>query len=311
MALAPVATGDPTMVATAMGPERAAKCAAQVLAPGRKGVPRVALERVGAELWDAGVGKDVAANRAWLIANATSEEKQFADESNPAIDPHVYLHPEGSMCEVIAWGIDSRAALKAVEAPNAMPPEQAFLALNAARVRPGDVVMDPCVGGGAVLLAALKLGAARVIGADVDAPSLVAAADAIQRDGHSCACALGHASLLDELWRGPIGADEAVDAIVTDLPYGVRSAAIGVGDGPDATVSPMDMFRSLLTLAEARLRRGGRIAAWLQRWDGEGGTAVSESDVSSTALTCGFWVERVGSETRKTGVSRARDAAGR
>jgi hypothetical protein len=305
MALAPVATGDPTMVATAMGPERAAKCAAQVLAPGRKGVPRVALERVGAELWDAGVGKDVAANRAWLIANATSEEKQFADESNPAIDPHVYLHPEGSMCEVIAWGIDSRAALKAVEAPNAMPPEQAFLALNAARVRPGDVVMDPCVGGGAVLLAALKLGAARVIGADVDAPSLVAAADAMQRDGHSCACALGHASLLDELWRGPIGADEAVDAIVTDLPYGVRSAAIGVGDGPDATVSPMDMFRSLLTLAEARLRRGGRIAAWLQRWDGEGGTAVSESDVSSTALTCGFWVERVGSETRKTGVSRA------
>jgi hypothetical protein len=186
-----------------------------------------------------------------------------------------------------------------------MPPEQAFLALNAARVRPGDVVMDPCVGGGAVLLAALKLGAARVIGADVDAPSLVAAADAMQRDGHSCACALGHASLLDELWRGPIGADEAVDAIVTDLPYGVRSAAIGVGDGPDATVSPMDMFRSLLTLAEARLRRGGRIAAWLQRWDGEGGTAVSESDVSSTALTCGFWVERVGSETRKTGVSRA------
>jgi tRNA G10 N-methylase Trm11 len=95
------------------------------------------------------------------------------------------------------------------------------------------------------------------------------------------ACALGHASLLDEPWRGPIGADEAVDAIVTDLPYGVRSAAIGVGDGPDATVTPMDMFRSLLTLAEARLRRGGRIAAWLQRWDGEGGTAVSEADVSS------------------------------
>ena len=221
MALAPVATGDPTMVATAMGPERAAKCAAQVLAPGRKGVPRVVLERVGAELWDAGVGKDVAANRAWLIANATSEEKQFADESNPAIDPHVYLHPEGSMCEVIAWGMDSRAALKAVEAPNAMPPEQAFLALNAARVRPGDVVIDPCVGGGAVLLAALKLGARRVIGADVDAQSLVAAADAMQRDGHSCACALGHASLLDDPWRGPIGSDEAVDAIVTDLPYGL------------------------------------------------------------------------------------------
>ena len=31
------------------------------------------------------------------------------------------------MCEVIAWGLDTRAALHAVEAPNAMPPQQAFL----------------------------------------------------------------------------------------------------------------------------------------------------------------------------------------
>ena len=171
MALAPVASGDPSAVASAMGPERAAKCAAQVLAPGRKGVPRVVLERVGAELWDAGVGRAVAADRAWLIAVATSEGKPGHEEKQRVIDPsrpHVYLHPEGAMCEVIAWGLDTRAALKTVEAPNAMPPQQAFLALNAARVRPGDVVCDPCVGGGAVLLAALKLGVRRVVGADVD-----------------------------------------------------------------------------------------------------------------------------------------------
>ena len=95
----------------------------------------------------------------------------------------MYLHPEGAMCEVIAWGLDARAALKSVEAPNAMPPQQAFLALNAARVRPGTSLCDPCVGGGAVLLAALALGARRVVGADVDDAALAAAAGAMRRDG--------------------------------------------------------------------------------------------------------------------------------
>ena len=332
MALAPVASGDPSAVASAMGPERAAKCAAQVLAPGRKGVHRVVLERVGAELWDAGVGRAVAADRAWLIAVATSEGKPGHEEKQRVLDPsrpHVYLHPEGAMCEVIAWGLDTRAALKTVEAPNAMPPQQAFLALNAARVRPGDVVCDPCVGGGAVLLAALKLGVRRVVGADVDDDALAAAAGAMRRDGidvnddddEDARCALGRASLLDTPWRGPVavGGEGEWDAIVTDLPYGVRSAAVGVGDGPNAVCTPRAMLLALLDLANARLRRGGRVAAWLRNpgdgadvnenigKDGAGGTgaALTESDVAAAALTRGFWVERAAGEARKTGVSRA------
>ena len=89
MALAPVASGDPSAVAFAMGPERAAKCVAQVLAPGRKGVPRVVLERVGAELWDAGVGRAVAADRAWLIAVAASEEENPGLTNDArSIQPH-------------------------------------------------------------------------------------------------------------------------------------------------------------------------------------------------------------------------------
>ena len=326
MALAPVASGDPSAVAFAMGPERAAKCAAQVLAPGRKGVPRVVLERVGAELWDAGVGRAVAADRAWLIAVAASEEKPGADERR-ALDPtpldltpHVYLHPEATMCEVIAWGLDTRAALHAVEAPNAMPPQQAFLACNAARIRPGDVVCDPCVGGGAALLAALKLGASRVVGADVDDDALAAAAGAMRRDGIDVNdYQLGRASLLDTPWQGPSEGEEW-DAIVTDLPYGVRSAAIGVGDGPNAVCTPRAMLLALLDLANARLRRGGRIAAWLRNpveggaetngntgreASSSGAAALTEADVAAAALTRGFWVERAAGEARKTGVSRA------
>ena len=90
-----------------------------------------------------------------------------------------------------------------------MPPQQAFLALNAARVRPGDVVCDPCVGGGAALLAALKLGASRVVGADVDDDALAAAAGAMRRDGIDVNdYQLGRASLLDTPWRGPcVGQD--------------------------------------------------------------------------------------------------------
>ena len=117
----------------------------------------------------------------------------------------------------------------------------------------------------------------------------------------------------------PITAGEVVDAIVTDLPYGVRSAAVGVGDGPNAVCTPRDMLLALLDLANARLRRGGRVAAWLRNpgdgadvnenigKDGAGGTAaaLTEADVAAAALTRGFWVERAAGEARKTGVSRA------
>jgi tRNA G10 N-methylase Trm11 len=64
-----------------------------------------------------------------------------------------------------------------------------------------------------------------------------------------------------------------VDAIVTDLPYGVRSAAVGIGAAPGATATPAngaspstgaaaaaatptpgDMLGALLRLAAAVLR---------------------------------------------------------
>ena len=355
VALLPVAVGSPAEVAAALGPARAARCAAQVLAPGRKGLPRVALERVGAELWDAGVGRDVAADPAWL--HALARERRPSAERDPARDEPddpssttetmVYLHPEGILGTVLAWGLDARAALRAVEAPNAMPPEQAVLSANAAHISPGDVAMDPCVGGGAALLASLRLGAARTYGTDVDQDALRTAREALRRcdrdegDGFSKRAVLARASLVDEALdgeekhaeeRNAEGNDDAdldrvdsndligslgdsrdsgndlvgsrVDAILTDLPYGVRSAAIGVGSGPDGAVTPGEMLDALLRLARRRLRpTRGRVAAWVQRWDGDGG--MSPEEVKTRANEGGFEVERFAAESRKSGVRRA------
>ena len=355
VALLPVAVGSPAEVAAALGPARAARCAAQVLAPGRKGLPRVALERVGAELWDAGVGRDVAADPAWLHALARerrpSAERDAArdepDDPSSTTETMVYLHPEGILGTVLAWGLDARAALRAVEAPNAMPPEQAVLSANAAHISPGDVAMDPCVGGGAALLASLRLGAARTYGADVDQDALRTAREALRRcdrdegDGFSKRAVLARASLVDEALdgeeehaeeRNAEGNDDAdldrvdsndligslgdsrdsgndlvgsrVDAILTDLPYGVRSAAIGVGSGPDGAVTPGEMLDALLRLARRRLRpTRGRVAAWVQRWDGDGG--MSPEEVKTRANEGGFEVERFAAESRKSGVRRA------
>jgi hypothetical protein len=112
----------------------------------------------GSELWDAGVGRGIAADRAWLDATAGVHNTD-ADDVNTTVareamgaaavgvgkgtagpagpagpaeeeehEAAVYLVPEGVLGTVAAWGLDSRGALRAVEAPNAMPPEQAFLA---------------------------------------------------------------------------------------------------------------------------------------------------------------------------------------
>ena len=347
-ALVPVATGSPEKVAAALGPSRAATCAAQVLAPGRKGVPRPALEAVGARLWDAGIGCAVAANRAWLERLAASSSvaatrgrddvdettPQRAGASNePSVRPHYYVVPEGILGEIAAWGMDSRARLRAIDAPNAAPPEQATLAANAARVKPGDFVVDPCVGGGAIAFAAAELGAERVLGCDVDAHVLEAAREAARRffragmapreDGEdgsededvwrrrarATSISFAEASLLEDpavsAAYGPL--ENAVDAIVTDLPYGVRSAAVSAS-GSGRVETPAAMLRAMLALARRALKRDGRVAVWLRKAvaDADGGVGgMSAAQVAEVCASFGFGVERCAGETRASGVQRA------
>jgi alkylated DNA repair dioxygenase AlkB len=355
-ALIPLAEGTPAEVAAAVGPARAARCAARAWAPGRRALPRVALEGVAAELRDAGVGRDLVA-RAPVSAPTTTSAFGFEDDDGFPDDGRApddrrpfaayYLHPERVLASVLAWGLDAKSAFASslADAPNAMPPHQAFLLVNAARVAPGDVVADPCVGGGAALVAAAVLGAKRVLGADLDEEALDAARCALREtniffrphdDGsdddektyfggsagnkagetirEAATVVLRRASLtrpgpFDWLDGARDPADDRgsrlfVDAIVTDLPYGARSAAIGVGEGPDALVSPGEMLDALLRFASSSLRVGGRVAVWLQK-KGPGTGGMDAEDVRRRALKRGFEVERRGEERRKTGVERA------
>ena len=145
VALLPVAVGSPAEVAAALGPARAARCAAQVLAPGTQGTPprrpsSASARSCGTRAWVATSPRTPRGSTPWR-ANDDRPPNATPPETNPTIHPTtetmVYLHPEGILGTVLAWGLDARAALRAVEAPNAMPPEQAVLSANAAQISPG------------------------------------------------------------------------------------------------------------------------------------------------------------------------------
>ncbi|HTW40424.1 MAG TPA: RsmD family RNA methyltransferase [Thermoplasmata archaeon] len=141
---------------------------------------------------------------------------------------------------------DRRMPSLPFQRPVSLPPRFARAAANLARVRPGDRVVDPFVGTGALLAEAGLLGA-RLFGIDRD-PEMVRGA--LRNLGH-----LGLAA--EELIVGDAGTSEfrdpstPFDAIVTDPPYG-RASSTG-GEGAREVVA-----RVLPRWAE-RVRPGGRI----------------------------------------------------
>ena len=131
-ALEPVAVGTPDSLAAHLGADRASRLAVHALVPRANGPrSRRHLEAVGAALHDAGFG----------VALEGSREEA------------VYLLPDALLGTLIGWGLEARQLLRPIEAPNAMPAEQAIVASNLARIDRGAVVVDPCVGGGSTLIA--------------------------------------------------------------------------------------------------------------------------------------------------------------
>jgi putative methyltransferase (TIGR01177 family) len=126
--------------------------------------------------------------------------------------------------------------------PVALPPRLARAAANLASIRPGDRVLDPFLGTGALLGEAAILGA-RVYGLDADAEMVRGALRNLAHLGVAAeALAQGDARSA-ELPGGP----PEFDAILTDPPYGRSSAS--VGDRPERLVP------------EALSRWAGRVAA--------------------------------------------------
>lgn len=130
--------------------------------------------------------------------------------------------------------------------PVALPPRLARAAANLARIRPGDRVVDPFVGTGALLAEAGLLGA-RLYGIDRD-PAMV----------RGTLRNLRHLNVTaDELVVGDAGSAEfadptgSFDALLTDPPYGRASSTGGEG----AT----EVLERVLPRWAARVRPGGRL----------------------------------------------------
>ncbi len=136
--------------------------------------------------------------------------------------------------------------------PVSLAPRLARAAVNLARIRPGDLVLDPFIGTGALLAEAALLGA-RTVGIDRD-PEM--AKGALRNFAHLGlapeAIVVGDA--------GEVAAEGAAfDAIVTDPPYGRAS---GTG-GEDAAA----VVARVLPRWADRVRDGGRIVLVLPGGD--------------------------------------------
>ncbi|XP_071892137.1 tRNA (guanine(10)-N(2))-methyltransferase homolog isoform X4 [Anas platyrhynchos] len=167
-----------------------------------------------------------------------------------------------------------------------------FIMANHGRVKPNDIVYDPFVGTGGLLISSAHFGA-YVCGTDID---------------YNTIHGLGKASRKNQKWRGP---DENIranlrqyglekyyldalvsdssrpvwrkgmlfDAIITDPPYGIREATRRTGSQKESvksaegsTENPVfisssyhlsDIFFDLLKFAAEYLVMGGRLVYWL------------------------------------------------
>jgi tRNA (guanine10-N2)-dimethyltransferase len=139
-----------------------------------------------------------------------------------------------------------RMPLLPFQRPVSLPPRLARAAANLAQIRPGDRVVDPFLGTGALLAEAALLGA-RVYGLDRDAEMI---RGALRNFAH-----LGvEASRIVEGDSGVVDFDDTglrFDAVLTDPPYG-RSSSTGRED-------PSEVIGRVLPRWGERVREGGRL----------------------------------------------------
>ncbi|XP_008201367.1 tRNA (guanine(10)-N2)-methyltransferase homolog [Tribolium castaneum] len=172
-----------------------------------------------------------------------------------------------------------------------MDPQLSLLMANQAQVKDGDIVLDPFVGSGSLLVAAAEFGGF-VLGGDIDylmlhartRPSRIkqkerAADESIKANMEQYNLQHKYLDVLindfaSSFWRD----DVEFDSIITDPPYGIREATERVGTSKENfTVSEKHLpthipakieygissiYNDLLKFAAKHLRLGGRLVCW-------------------------------------------------
>ncbi|KAL0275169.1 UNVERIFIED_CONTAM: hypothetical protein PYX00_003114 [Menopon gallinae] len=172
-----------------------------------------------------------------------------------------------------------------------MDPQLSFLMANQALVKKGDIVMDPFVGTGSLLVAAGNFGA-YVMGTDIDylmlhgktRPSRIqhkprakdeniyANMKQYGIESQYIDVVIGDSSL--PLWHSQL----ELDSIITDPPYGIREATERIGTTKNYKISDehlethipskieyglTQMYKDLLSFAANHLKLGGRLVSWI------------------------------------------------
>ncbi|XP_063227536.1 tRNA (guanine(10)-N2)-methyltransferase homolog isoform X2 [Bacillus rossius redtenbacheri] len=173
-----------------------------------------------------------------------------------------------------------------------MDPQLSILMANQARIVDGDLVLDPFVGSGSLLVAAAHFGG-YVLGTDIDylmlhgrtRPSRIQSKKHREEDesvranmeqygmiGRYLDVIVADSSL--PIWHDSL----TLDAIITDPPYGIREATERLGSTKNYTISEhhlethipskveyglQHMYTDLLQFAVRHLREGGRLVCWV------------------------------------------------
>lgn len=170
-----------------------------------------------------------------------------------------------------------------------MDPLLSLIAVNSAKVKPNDIVYDPFVGSGSLLVAAAYKGA-YVIGSDIDWQLLhgksrpTRKGDTVRQAGESVRANLVQYNLQDryidvmvsDITRYPLKESLEINSIISDPPYGVRECSEKIGvrkerpvkeykiKYPSKTSYTMkELFGDLLNISTRHLSIGGRLVYYL------------------------------------------------
>lgn len=174
-----------------------------------------------------------------------------------------------------------------------MDAQLSLLMANQALVQRGDLVFDPFVGTGSLLVSAAKFGG-YVMGADIDFMMLHARArpsrisqkvrekdESIYANLKQYGCEKFYIDVVVSDFSNPIWRDEIkFDSIITDPPYGIREAIEKIEtktsnkpaqprneDVPHypstSQYALQDLFSDLLAFAAKHLKMGGRLVCWV------------------------------------------------